>query len=96
MSHKPYLSLGDAIKAFLDKHGLKEEVDIQSIIRDWESLMGAPIAQNTEKMWFNKGIMYIRMSSPIWKNELHLARTKIKEMINKRVGQDLVQDVRIL
>ncbi|MCB0855321.1 MAG: DUF721 domain-containing protein, partial [Bacteroidetes bacterium] len=56
MGNKPYLSLGDAIQAFLDKYNLKEEAEIQSVIKDWEKLMGKPIATNTEKVWFNRGI----------------------------------------
>ena len=93
---KPYLSLGEAIQAFLEKHGIENETSIQEVIAEWEQFMGKPIAQNTEKIWFNKGILYIKMLSPVWRNELQLARLKIKTMINEKVGKDLVQEVRII
>ena len=32
MGNKPYLSLGDAIQAFLDKYNLKEEAEKQPIL----------------------------------------------------------------
>ena len=96
MANKPYLSLGDAIQAFLDKHGLKEETTIQTIIQEWPQLMGQPIATNTEKIWFNRGTFYVKMKSPIWRNELQLARMKIRDLINARAKKEIVTQVRIL
>ena len=91
----PYMSLGDAIDAFLKKHGLKDEADIQQVINDWEKLMGKPIAQATEKMWFNKGVFYIKIKSPVWKQELQMARLKIKGLVNEQIGRELVEEVRV-
>jgi predicted nucleic acid-binding Zn ribbon protein len=96
MGNKPYLSLGDAIQAFLDKHGLKEEAEIQSIIQEWEKLMGKPIASNTEKIWFNRGTFYVKMKSPVWRNELQMARMKIRDMINARAKKKIVDQVKIV
>ncbi|MEL6592879.1 MAG: DUF721 domain-containing protein [Bacteroidota bacterium] len=90
-----YMDLGDAIDAFMHKHGLKDEADIQQVINNWEGLMGKPIAQNTEKIWFNKGIFYVKVKSPVWKNELQMARQKILAMINEKVGRELVEEVRV-
>lgn len=96
MSDAHLFSLGEAIDAFLKKHGLQEEAKVQEIINDWGKLMGAPIASNTDKIWFQKGILYVRMSSPMWKSELSLARTKIRNHINQKIGQEIVREVKIV
>ncbi|MDB4285988.1 DUF721 domain-containing protein [bacterium] len=93
---KSYMSLGDAINKFLEQHGLKDDLLIQSILTEWEAYMGKSIASNTEKVWFEDGTLYIRMSSPVWRNELMMGRQKIKEMINRKVQKDLVDEVKIL
>jgi len=90
------MSLGEAIQAFLDTHGIKDQTSVQTIINDWEQLMGKPIAQNTEKMWFARNTLYIKMNSPVWRNELQMARLKIKEMVNKKINKELVKDVKIV
>ena len=41
---KPYLSLGEAIEAYLKKNGLTEEAAIQKVIAEWDVLMGKAIA----------------------------------------------------
>ncbi len=89
------MSLGDAINAFLNKHGLKDEADIQQVINNWEMLMGKPIAQNTEKIWFRNGIFFVKINSPVWKNELQMARQKIKSLVNEQIGRELVEEVKI-
>ena len=96
MSNKPYLSLGEAIQAFLAKHNLKEDAQVQQVISDWEAMMGSPIAQNTEKIWFNKGTLYVKVTSPLWKNELQMARLKIKHMLNERIGEVVIEEVKIV
>lgn len=90
------LSLGDAIKAFLEKNGLTDEADIQRVIADWDRLTGGPIAANTEKVWFSKGVFYVRMKSPLWKNELQMARIKLRETLNRELGRELIEEVKIV
>ncbi len=96
MPYKPYMSVGEAIKAFLDKNGLSTQAAVQAVISKWESLMGAAIAQNTEKIWFQRGVLYIKMSSPIWRSELQMARKKIAEVVNREAKSDIVQEVKII
>ncbi|MCI4666701.1 MAG: DUF721 domain-containing protein [Bacteroidia bacterium] len=94
--YKPYMSVGEAINAFLKKHGLQSKAAIQSVIGNWETIMGTPIAQNTDKIWFDRGVLYVKMSSPVWRGELQMARNKIREVVNKEAKSDIVQEVRVI
>ncbi|MDW3651350.1 MAG: DUF721 domain-containing protein [Bacteroidia bacterium] len=91
-----YMSLGEAIQAFLDTHGIKDQTSVQTVINEWEQIMGKPIAQNTEKMWFNRNTLYIKMKSPVWRNELQMARLKIKKIVNEKMKKELIKEVKIM
>ena len=91
-----YMSLGEAIQAFLDRHGIQDQTSVQTVINEWEQIMGKPIAQNTEKMWFNKNTLYIKMKSSVWRNELQMARLKIKHIVNEKMKKELIEDVKIM
>ena len=91
-----YVSLGDAITRFLKKYQLQDDMLIQSVLTEWEKYVGAPIAAHTEKLWFDKGILYVKVSSPAWKNELMMARTRIRLMINEKLGKEMVNEVKVL
>lgn len=88
-------SLGEAIESYLDSRGLKEQALVERVITDWPRIMGKAIAENTEKLWFRDGVFYVKISNPVWKNELTMAKSKIKEMLNKELGGELVKEVRI-
>jgi predicted nucleic acid-binding Zn ribbon protein len=90
------MSIGEAIEYYLKSNGLKEKVQVEKAITDWPKIMGKAIADNTEQIWFRGGVFYIRMSSPIWKNELSLAKSKIKEILNKEIGAELIEEVKIV
>lgn len=89
------MSLGEAIDAFLQERGLKDQADIQRVISEWPRIMGRAIAENTEQLWFREGIFYVKMASPVWKNELAMAKSKILEMVNRDLGRNLVEEVRV-
>jgi len=89
-------SIGDAINAFLKKHNLEDEAQIQRIIAEWPKLMGTPIANQTDKIWFHKGTLYVRITSPVWKQELSYGKSKIRKLLNRHIKQELIKEVKIV
>ena len=96
MSYRNDMSIGEAIEAWLKSRGFEEKVQIERVIQDWPRIMGRAIAENTDKVWFNQGTFFIRMRSPVWKNELAMAKSKIRDMLNREIGQAVISQVRIL
>lgn len=96
MRKKNEISVGEAIDAYLDSIGMKEKALVQRVIADWETIMGKPIAENTEKVWFSEGVFWIKMGSPIWKNELTMAKSRIKDTLNKELGAKLIEEVKVI
>lgn len=90
------MSLGEAIELYLQSNGLKEQVLMEQVIMDWPKIMGKAIAENTEHIWFRSGVFYVRMGHPVWKTELGMAKSKIKDMLNKALGAALIDEVKIV
>ena len=90
------MSLGEAIKAYMKQNNLQDTALIQQVIHDWGRLMGRPIHENTEKVWFREGVLYVRMNNPVWKNELQLGKSRIKDLLNKEMGRELINEVKIV
>ena len=90
------MSVGEAIEFYLKKNGLTEKVDVERAIAQWPRIMGKAINENTEQIWFRGGVFYVKMKSPIWKNELALGKTKIKELLNKEIGYILIDEVKVI
>lgn len=91
-----YLDLGQAITLFLETHGLRDEAEMRGMIAQWETLMGKPIANNTQKVWYKDKTLFVQMASPVWRNELALGKTQLKDLINRRLGRAVLSEVKIM
>lgn len=89
------LSIGDAIRYYMSVNGLLDEADMRKVIADWENMMGKAVALHTRNIWYRDNVLFLEMSTPVWKNELMLAKRKIMEHINQHIGREVLKEVRI-
>ncbi len=90
------MSVGEAIEFYLKQNGLTEKVDVERVISEWPKIMGKAIAENTEQLWFRSGVFYVKMKTPIWKNELAMGKSKIKDFLNQEIGHELIEEVKVI
>ena len=61
-----------------------EEINnVISIQKLWKKTLGKPIINNTEIKSFKNGIITVRVSNPVWRNELSLQKQIILEKLQK-------------
>jgi hypothetical protein len=41
-----------------------------------------------------QGVLYVQVESPVVKSELIMRREEIRKLLNKKVGQEIVKDIR--
>ena len=58
--------------------------------------MGETIAKYTQKITFQNARLIIYITNPIVKNELLLNRSKIKALLNEKIGSSLIKQIQIL
>ena len=93
MSRTNEVSLGAAIQSMLGELNLRHGVYEAKIEAMWESLMGRTIARHTTNISLKGDRLYLTVDSAALRNELFYSRVKIKEVINKEIGLDIVKDV---
>ena len=81
----PGTPLGDAVEAYLQKHGLKRRLDQASVIPEWPDLVGPKIAQVTEPIVvLDGGVLLVAVTSAAWAQELQLMSPMILEKLRAR------------
>ena len=86
-------TVGEAFEAFLEVYKLKSKFNESYLVTYWEKLMGQSIAQRTEKIYINKGVLYLRISSAPLRQELVLAKSRIISMLNSEMGDQIIKEV---
>jgi len=85
--------LKEAIAQLIKAYGLKDRVTATRLQALWNQLMGPMIARHTEKLFIREGELYIQLDSAPLKQELIYAKAKIKEVINKELGEEFIKEV---
>ncbi len=87
------ITLGDALKEFLNKSRLKGGVQALQIEDAWENIMGKTIARYTDKIEIIKSTLFIYSTVAPLKNELLYQKEKIIERVNEALGEKVIKDV---
>jgi predicted nucleic acid-binding Zn ribbon protein len=87
------ISMGDALKQFLDKSRIKNSIQAMQIEDHWEKIMGNTIAKYTDKLEIRNGTLFIYTKVAPLKNELLFQRDLIIQRINESLGQVVVREV---
>jgi hypothetical protein len=87
------IPLKDAFESFLKVYNLKSKFNETYLVAYWEKIMGVSIAKRTEKIYIKKGVLFLRLSSSPLAQELLLAKSKVIELLNKEIGEELIKDI---
>ena len=86
------IPMKDAFESFLKVYNLKSKFNETYLVAYWERIMGASIAKRTEKIYIKSGVLFIRLNSAPLSQELLLAKTKLIQLLNTEIGEQVIND----
>ena len=87
------ISLGDAVKKFLESSKIKNQIQSLSIDDHWEKIMGKTIANYTDKIEIRNKTLFIYTTVAPLKNELVFQKDLIIQRVNEQIGPDAITEV---
>ncbi|MBT8220862.1 MAG: DUF721 domain-containing protein [Bacteroidia bacterium] len=96
MFRKNEVHLGKVLQEMLDKYRLRSNLDKLTIEKFWKEEMGQMVNRYTEKIYFHKGCLTIKVNSAALKNELYINRENLKQRINAYLNAQSIKSVKIL
>lgn len=87
------MPLKDGIKALLKAYRLQGKLNEVTVVSSWERVMGRAVAQKTQEVYVSNSKLFVRLSSAPLKHELVMAKTRVVEMINAEVGEQVILEV---
>lgn len=85
--------LKDGIKALLKAYRLQGKLNEVVVVASWERVMGKAVALKTQEVFVSKGKLFVRLTSAPLKHELFMAKSRVLEIINAEVGEEVVSEV---
>ncbi len=85
--------LGEVIESVVDRLGIRKELGEAAIIEAWAVLAGAEINSVTESAWMKGDTLFVKISSPTRRHDLHMNRTAWKDRLNLEIGRAAVKEI---
>lgn len=93
MQRQSEISLKDAIEKMLQDYKLKGKVYEVRLVQNWESIMGSMIAKHTKELYLKNKTLHLKLDSPMLKQELAYATTKIIGKANEALGARVIENI---
>ncbi|AIZ62748.1 hypothetical protein PK28_01935 [Hymenobacter sp. DG25B] len=85
--------LKDGITALLKAYRLQGKLNEVTVVASWERVMGKAVAMKTQQVYVSNGKLFVRLSSAPLKHELVMAKTRVLDIINAEVGEQVISEV---
>lgn len=83
-------TISQVLRDFIGESGIGKKLKEVDIVQSWEELLGKTIAHYTADIALKDGVLYLKISSPVVKNELFMMREEIRRKLNEEAGEELV------
>ncbi len=89
-------SLKTALDGYLKKVGLEKAVAQSAALHKWKEAVGDAIASNTTPVDVRFGKMTVKVTTPVWRQELQLQKKEIIEKLNNSIGKNVIKEIQFI
>ena len=88
--------IAGALKKLIKKQGLEKEINQQKATDVWAEVVGKKIKEHTEPIEVRFGVLTVKTSNPVWRQELQFQKKNIVNSINKKLKKTTIKDIRFI
>ncbi len=86
-------SVGSLIQAVIDRWGLRNRLNETRVMEAWATIAGTHVNAVTDRAWIKGRRLHVRLTSAVWRHELHHQRQEWCRELNLHLGETLVDDI---
>lgn len=87
--------MSEAVDALLRRMGWTEQIEISGVMSRWREVVGDQIADHSEPLSFEEGVLTVKASSTAWATQLGIMSGQIRHRINEEFGRDIVRELKV-
>ena len=89
----PIESLGNVLEQSLKRLDLVARLDEYGVWPIWNDVVGAVIARNAQPEKIRNGTLFVKVSSPVWMQQLQFMKEMIASKLNQRLKGEIVKNI---
>jgi hypothetical protein len=89
----PIERLGDVLETSLKRLDLNARLDDYGVWTIWNQAVGTAIARNAQPEKIRNGTLMVKVSSPVWMQQLQFMKEMIAAKLNDQLKSDVVKNI---
>jgi predicted nucleic acid-binding Zn ribbon protein len=86
-------NLGAILDQSLKRLDLAQRLDEYGVWPIWNDVVGKTIARNAQPEKIRKGTLFVKVTSPVWMQQLQFMKEMIADKLNQRLGCEAVKNI---
>jgi hypothetical protein len=85
--------IGEVLDKSLKRLELSSHLDQYGIWPIWNDVVGKPIARNAQPEKIRNGTLFVKVTSPVWMQQLQFMKQMIADKLNQRLRSEVVKNI---
>jgi predicted nucleic acid-binding Zn ribbon protein len=85
--------LGEVLDNSLKRFALSLRLDEYRVWPIWNDTVGATVARNAQPEKIRNGTLFVKVTSPVWMQQLQYMKEMIAEKLNQRLKSEVVRNI---
>ena len=90
-----FASIKDIMQDVLQENKLQKGMDLVAIKEAWVEVMGKGVNSYTKDIQFKNGIIIVKLTSSVLREELSYGKEKIIYLLNEKLNKVLIKSVKL-
>ncbi len=86
--------IGNVFTQLFRDLGIDKAIQQNMAVSQWAEIVGERIAQISEADRIENGVLYVKVSSPVWRNELVFMKSSLINSVNEALTKNVVKDIK--
>jgi predicted nucleic acid-binding Zn ribbon protein len=86
--------LGNVFTRLFRDLGIEKAIQQNFAVTRWPEIVGERIAEISEAVRIENGVLFVTVSSPVWRNELVFMKAELMKRINEALKKNIVKDIK--
>lgn len=96
MKRKNAENLTLVLQRFLRESGLETPLNQHRLVEMWPKVVGELVGKVTDQIFIQNQTLVVRITSPVLKNEIAMQSTALVRELNRRVGANVIVDIKLI
>lgn len=86
--------IGNVFTQLFNDLGIDKAIQQNMAVSQWSEIVGERIAEISEAERIEKGVLFVKVSSPVWRNELVFMKSSLINSVNEALAKNIVKDIK--